>query len=237
MLAEGSRVASTNVPVRTTTPRWSSWRVTILNTARFSPRRSSSARKRTKAVRSGVASSAAKPQNRLPPVTAAWPPVSVDCFVQGSAAVAMMEWGKVSTKVIVDTSCRFVVGIGLGPKRRNERSWRRRWHRVGVGGGAAIRRKQQLGFHLPQALRRDAACDGVAQLMPVVVTPSPPLPPPAPVDGTIEMELPRGYRAGQRQHQARGAAAGAGHAGAAVIAFPSSVRVGWRSGGPTCGAS
>ena len=50
MLADGSGVASTNVPVRTTTPRRSSWRVTASNNARSRPRRTRAARKRTKAV-------------------------------------------------------------------------------------------------------------------------------------------------------------------------------------------
>lgn len=64
MLADGTRVASTGVPVRTTTPRASSRRLTALNSVRSGPQRTSSRRKRTKAVRSGGGSRAAKPQNR-----------------------------------------------------------------------------------------------------------------------------------------------------------------------------
>src|SRR3954452_20099563 len=64
MLAEGISVASTNVPVRTTTPLAVSCAVMAANSVRSSPRCTSSARKRTKAVRSGVGSFTAKPQNR-----------------------------------------------------------------------------------------------------------------------------------------------------------------------------
>lgn len=69
MLADGTSVASTSVPVRTITPLASSWRVTASNSARYRSRRTrsrrtSSRRKRTKAVRSGVGSCAAKPRKR-----------------------------------------------------------------------------------------------------------------------------------------------------------------------------
>jgi hypothetical protein len=62
MLANGTSVASTSVPVRTMTPFAASWRVAASNSARSSPCASSSRRKWTKAVRSGVGSWAAKPQ-------------------------------------------------------------------------------------------------------------------------------------------------------------------------------
>src|SRR3954463_6319076 len=64
MLADAVSGAATNGPVRTATPLASSCRVTASNSARSTPRLTSSARKRTKAVRSGVASVAEKPEKR-----------------------------------------------------------------------------------------------------------------------------------------------------------------------------
>jgi hypothetical protein len=54
MLAEDMSVASTNVPVRTTMHLAFSCSVMPLNNDRSNPRFTSSAQKRTKAVRSGV---------------------------------------------------------------------------------------------------------------------------------------------------------------------------------------
>jgi hypothetical protein len=57
-------VASTNVPIRTTKPSTISCWVITSNSTRSNPRFSSSARKRTNAVHSGVGPVAEKPQNR-----------------------------------------------------------------------------------------------------------------------------------------------------------------------------
>ena len=101
-----------------------------------------------------------------------------------------------STKAIVDRSLQV---------RRQHRSWPEALKREIVAASLApgasvsvVARRYDVNSNLVFTWRKRFGetlhATEVAQLMPVVVTPSPPLPPPAPVDGTIEIELPRGYR-------------------------------------------
>ena len=101
-----------------------------------------------------------------------------------------------STKAIVDTSLQV---------RRRHRSWpealKREIVAASLASGASVSvvaRRYDVNsdsvFTWRKRYGETLQATEVAQLMPGVVTPSPTLPPPAPVDGTIEIELPRGYR-------------------------------------------